>query len=260
MGSRRSIGAYFRGKNPIGAVRTGTGEVMRLTSSPLKGGDFRYRGRRSAPAISIFRASLMSRSCNVAHSSHRHCLTPSAPNPFGLLAGCTHKPSTFGNCSARERRPSHRLSLSTCTIACCRVSTSRRRARTSPSVSWPASSGSRLRCRSPRNAARDRATSRGGNADACWRFSLPAALREPSARAAETLRVISPLAGRILALRSSIRWTEQRRSSGRDRCRGRARCAVRAALVRAMLAWMLTCQRPRAAVENCHDSACRSPV
>jgi hypothetical protein len=44
-------------------------------------------GRRSAPAFSTFRAPLMSRSCNVPHSSHLHCLTPSAPNPFGLLAG-----------------------------------------------------------------------------------------------------------------------------------------------------------------------------
>jgi hypothetical protein len=107
-----------------------------------------------------------------------------------------------------------------------------RRARTSPSVSRPASSGSRLRRRSPRNAARDRATSRGGNADACWRFSPPAPLRGSSARAVETRRVVSPLAGRILALRSRIRWTEQPRCSGRDRCRGRARWAFRAPPVR----------------------------
>jgi hypothetical protein len=48
-------------------------------------------------------------------------------------------------------------------------------------VSLPASSGSRLRRRTPCNAARDRATSHGGNADAGWQFSPPAPLREPSA-------------------------------------------------------------------------------
>jgi hypothetical protein len=54
---------------------------------PSRAGISATGGRRSAPAISIFRVALMSRSCNIPHSSHLHCLTPSAPNPFGLLAG-----------------------------------------------------------------------------------------------------------------------------------------------------------------------------
>jgi hypothetical protein len=55
-----------------------------------------------------------------------------------------------------------------------------RRARTSPSVSWPGSSRSRLRRRSPRNAARDRATPRGGNAVGDFRRQCPCANRLPA--------------------------------------------------------------------------------
>jgi hypothetical protein len=58
-----------------------------------------------------------------------------------------------------------------------------------------------LTSRSPRNAARDRATSRGGNAPAGWRFPPPASLRA-SARAVENTPSCFSSCVRILVLRS----------------------------------------------------------
>jgi hypothetical protein len=52
-------------------------------------------------------------------------------------------------------------------------------------VSSPASSGSHLRGRPPRNAHETARHHVGGNADACWRFSPHAPLREPSAGAVQ---------------------------------------------------------------------------
>jgi hypothetical protein len=73
------------------------------SSRPLHG-DLRYRGRRSAQAISLFRAPLRSQSCSVPHSSHplpyqAHptllgCLRESTHKPS---SECPPKPSTFGN-------------------------------------------------------------------------------------------------------------------------------------------------------------------
>jgi hypothetical protein len=98
----------------------------------MKSGDFRCRGATFHPGNFDIPSTV-----DVAIMRRPALITSPLPHskrtrPFGLLAGMHPQTEHFGNCTARQRRASHRLSQSTCTTACCGASTSRRRARTSP--------------------------------------------------------------------------------------------------------------------------------